>query len=298
VRDFLGAFDEAAPPLWQGERCAVPAEGERLQGWAVGCRRLVAWLQERAPQARATIDVDATILACQKQAALPTDDGRTGYQPVVALWAEQDMVLADEFRDGNVPAGTGNRRRSALLTSLRGIGLGPMVEKAVAALPPGVSEIRVRGDSALYEHELLRWLDGRGIGYGISADLGRELVAAIRALPEAAWREAGEEAQATRHWAEIAHVPSDGVATRDRPAPPRYLVLRVSQKQGGLFADGSTVRHFAVVTNLPDPTGGSGLDLIWWQRGKAGTIEHAHRVLKDELAAAALPSGKFAANAA
>ena len=57
--------------------------------------------------------------------------------------------------------------------------------------------------------------------------------------------------QAIRHWAEIAYVPSDGVATRDRPAPPRYLVLRVSQRQGGLFADGSTVRHFAVVTNLP-----------------------------------------------
>lgn len=283
VRDFLEAFDEAAPPLWQGERCAVLAEGERLQGLAAGCRRLVAWLQERAPQARATIDVDATILACQKQAALPTYDGRTGYQPVVALWAEQDMVLADEFRDGNVPAGTGNRR---------------VVEKAVAALPPGVTEIRVRGDSALYEHDLLRWLDGRGIGYGISADLGRELVAAIRALPEAAWREAGEEVQAIRHWAEVAYVPSDGVATRDRPAPPRYLVLRVSQKQGGLFADGSTVRHFAVVTNLPDPAGGSGLDLIRWQRGKAGTIEHAHRVLKDELAAAALPSGRFAANAA
>ena len=112
VRDFLEAFDEAAPPLWQGERCAVLAEGERLQGLAAGCRRLVAWLQERAPQARATIDVDATILACQKQAALPTYDGRTGYQPVVALWAEQDMVLADEFRDGNVPAGTGNRRWS------------------------------------------------------------------------------------------------------------------------------------------------------------------------------------------
>ena len=34
ARDFLGAFDQAAPPLWQGERCHVPGEGERLQGWA------------------------------------------------------------------------------------------------------------------------------------------------------------------------------------------------------------------------------------------------------------------------
>jgi hypothetical protein len=74
ARDFLEAFDEAAPPLWRGERCAVVAEGERLQGLAAGNRR---WLQERSPQAVATIDVDATILKSQKRAALPTYDGRT-----------------------------------------------------------------------------------------------------------------------------------------------------------------------------------------------------------------------------
>jgi hypothetical protein len=57
------------------------------------------------------------------------------YQPVLALWAEQDVIVADEFRDGNVPAGSGNRR---------------MVEKALAALPGGIGKIHLRGDSALY----------------------------------------------------------------------------------------------------------------------------------------------------
>jgi hypothetical protein len=76
------------------------------------------------------------------------------------------------------------------------------------------------------------------------------------------------------------------------------VVVRISKKQGRLFADGGEVRHFAMVTNLPDPDGGSGLDLIRWQRGKAGTVEHAHHVLRGELAAEALPSQKFAAHAA
>ena len=93
-------------------------------------------------------------------------------------------------------------------------------------------------------------------------------------------------------------MPSDGLAAKDRPAPPRYLVSRVRHKQGRLFADGSEVKHFAIVTNRPDPDGGTGLDLIRWHRGKAGTIEHTHHVLTNELAAEALPSQRFGANAA
>src|SRR6202045_1501236 len=51
-------------------------------------------------------------------------------------------------------------------------------------------------------------------------------------------------------------------------------------------------------TNRSDPQAGSGLELIRWHRQKAGTIEHAHDVLMNELAGAALPSQKFGANAA
>jgi hypothetical protein len=133
ARDFLEAFDQAAPPLWQGETCHVQGEGERLQGLTVASRRLVAFLQARKPQATATIDLDATILESHKRSAKATYDGRRGYQPVIALWAEQDVVLADEFRDGNVPAGTGNQR---------------LIERAIAALPPGIGRILVRADSA------------------------------------------------------------------------------------------------------------------------------------------------------
>jgi hypothetical protein len=79
---------------------------------AKASRRLIGFLQERRPQAVATLDVDATILESQKRSALATYDGRTGYQPVVALWAEQDVVLADEFRDGNsLPSGRRSRTR-------------------------------------------------------------------------------------------------------------------------------------------------------------------------------------------
>ena len=87
-------------------------------------------------------------------------------------------------------------------------------------------------------------------------------------------------------------------ATASGERPRRYLAIRIRPRQGELLHDGNRVRHFCIVTNRSDPQSGSGLDLIRWHRGKAGTIEHAHDVLMNELAGAALPSQKFGANAA
>ena len=104
--------------------------------------------------------------------------------------------------------------------------------------------------------------------------------------------------RAIREWAEVKYLPSDGVWKKDAVSPRRYLAIRVRPRQGELLGDGNRVRHFCIVTNRSDPEGGSGLDLIRWHRGKAGTIEHAHDVLMNELAGAALPSQKFGPNAA
>jgi hypothetical protein len=150
ARDFLAQFHAEDLPLLQEGKAGVPAESTPLLGLATANTELVLDLQCRRPVKTATLDVDATVIACDKRAAKRAYDGNRGYQPVLALWAEQDAILADEFRDGNVPAGSGNRR---------------VVEKALAALPGGIDKIYLRGDSALYEHELMRWLDERAIGY-------------------------------------------------------------------------------------------------------------------------------------
>jgi hypothetical protein len=284
ARDFLDQFHADDLPLLQaGPKASVAAESANLAGLGAAARVIVADLQDRRPQRTATLDVDATILHCTKRSAKPTYDGKRGYQPVLALWAEQDVIVADEFRDGNVPAGSGNQR---------------VVERAVAALPEGVERIYVRGDSALYEHDLMTWLDGQGIGYAISADMSPQLAECIRALPADHWKFDHDEDAAIREWAEVNYLPDDGIYRKDAVSPRRYLAIRVRPKQGALFADATAVRHFCIVTNRSDPAAGTGLDLIRWHRGKAGTIEHAHDVLTNELAAAALPSQKFGANAA
>jgi Transposase DDE domain group 1 len=283
ARDFLAQFHAEDLPLLQGGKASVTAETAPLLGLAKANAERVLDLQCRRPVTIATLDVDATVIHCDKRAAKRTDDGDRGYQPVVALWAEPDVIVADEFRDGNVPAGSGNRR---------------VVEKALAALPGGIAKIYLRGDSALYEHELMRWLDSQAIGYAISADMSQQLAECIAALPEDHWKPDQQEADAIREWAEVNYLPSDGIWKKDAVSPRRYLAIRIRPRQGELLRDGTRARHFCIVTNRSDPEGGSGLDLIRWHRQKAGTVEHAHDVLTNELAGAALPSQKFGANAA
>ena len=281
MRDFLETFHVEEPPLWRaGEKAVIPEETASLAGVGAANRHVLAAVQQTMPQRTATLDVDATILEAHKHTATVTYEGTRGYQPVVAVWAEQDLIVHDEFRDGNVPAGCGNVR---------------ILERAIASLPPGITQTFVRGDSALYEQAVLAWCEQptRGIGYAISADMSPQLHAEILRLPATAWQLDHDEPDVIREWAEVPYVPEDGDHRKDRPWVRRYLAVRIRQRQGELFTDGSSVKHFAIVTNRE----GDGLMLIRWHREKAGTVEHVHHVLKNELAAAALPSGKFGANA-
>ena len=97
-----------------------------------------------------------------------------------------------------------------------------------------------------------------------------------------------------REWAEVPYVPGRRCEQRDA-RPCRYLAIRLRPPQGTLFGDGADVGHFAVVTNDWETAGD---ELVVWHRGKQGTIEHAHRLLKDELAAGVYPSAKHGADAA
>jgi hypothetical protein len=276
----LGQVSEKSVPGKAVIRPQTPA----LEGLGRVNAQLLATVQRSHPVATATLDVDASIHPCDKKAALPTYEGGRGYQPVVAYWVEQRLVVADQFRDGNVPAGMGNA---------------DFVRQALAALPPDVHERFVRGDSALYEHRLMRDLDRDGVRFGISADVTPQLHTAIDALPPGAWGELrnrdGSPGEPGRCWAEVPFVPDDPTA-RKGERPYRYLAIKVPPKprQMKLFEPSPQRKYVAVVTNRE----GRGDDLIHWHREKCGTVEHVHDWIKHDVGGRHFPSSAFGANAA
>lgn len=284
-----GKIEEAKRQLPLGQVAYLPGENEPLPGLARVPRELIAELGRRCPEQKiATADQDSTIIESPKRKALPTYQGERGYQPMLAVWAETDRVLADEFRDGNVPP---------MLEPLR------VARAAFAARPATVTEWYYRGDSAGHEHELIDWLreehreggpEGFS-GFASSARMTQALHQAVAAVPEAEWQPYGKpDPEVLRECAEAPFVPTEAYEHKDTE-PLRHVAVRIRKRQGALFADGSAVKHFAVLTNLRDwpPS-----RLLEWHRQKAGTIEAVHDVLKNELAAGVLPCGRFGANAA
>ena len=295
ARQFLYQFHteekmEEAKQRREPEQIAfIPEENDALAGLGEVNRELVKELGRRCPDQRmATVDLDATIIESHKQQALRTYEGERGYQPMLAVWAEMDVILADEFRDGNVPAMMAPR---------------PVAQRAFAALPAGIESYYFRGDSACHESDLVAWLrdDERAggpkgfIGFAISARMSQALQAAILKIPEEKWEAYGKEhPNEIRECAEVDFVPGEKSEHKDSK-PLRYVAIRIRKRQEELFADGSKVKHFAIVSNIGEWKPGR---LIEWHREKAGTIEGIHDVVKNELAGGVMPSKYFGANAA
>ena len=259
----------------------VPEETDLLKGLVRVNREIIAAGQRKEVQKRATLDIDATIEESHKEEAKATYEGVRGYQPTMVEWVEQELIVSDEFRDGNVPAQKDLVR---------------VLEAAVSNLPEGVEEILVRSDSAAYNHEVMGYCREHGYKFAISADMTQELLSEIRKLPERAWNHWKDEGDAVKQWAEVPYVPAWPYEGRDAE-PDRYVAIRIVKKQGTLFADGTDRRHFAVVTSRREEEI-SGQALLEWHREKAGTIEQVNDVMKNELAAGVLPCGRFGANAA
>jgi hypothetical protein len=268
-----------------GREAYIVEESAALRGLARVNRVLVHRVSAQGKSRRATLDHDATLQESHKREALAHYQGGRGYQPVVVVWMEQDLIVADEYRDGNVPAGMENL---------------PVIQRAFAALPSTVEEFYFRADSAAYDEAVLKWLaaaqrtsgPGGRIGFTISADMTTQLRAVCEAVPEGDWVLLEERAHETVMWSDVEFTPGDWSKAAE---PLRYVALRMRKKQGWMFEGGYETKYLAVVSNRWEM---SGADLIRWHWEKAGTIELVHDVTKNELGAAVPPCGRFGANAA
>jgi hypothetical protein len=301
---YLSAFHDGEQEKKRVEgKAFIPVSNEHLRGLAKVNQEMTAFMQKRAPQKTATLDQDAVLVETAKQDALYSYKGFKSYQPFNTWWSEQQIMLHTEFRDGNVPAGHEQLR---------------VFKECLAILPEGVEKVRLRSDTAGYQHALLKYCTqgkdqrfGR-IEFAVGADVTPEFKKAVlREVDQKDWRpiyEAydGNRFKTNQEWAEVCFVPNAIGHHRDSQVY-RYIAIR--EPMGSMDLPGMPQQEFpfqtlqmdlqhyklfGLVTNMD----WDGEALIHWHRERCGKSEEAHSVMKGDFAGGKLPSGDFGENAA
>jgi len=304
---YLAEFhDRDQEGLRESGRAFIPLPNEALRGLRLVNKDLAGFVQSNRVERTATLDMDATLVETEKANALRCYEGYLAYQPINTWWAEQGLVVHTEFRDGNVPAGFEQRR---------------VLEEALKSVPKGVTKVRMRSDTAGYQHDLLRYCDeeknkwcGR-IEFTVGCDVSVEFKKAVLDIAEEDWvvlkkrDRSGELIETSRQWTEVCFVPN--AIGRSKKGPEyRYLAIRermqdqlmlpgMEEDEKGLpfqsmRKDGVRYKVFGIVTNM----NWDGQDLIEWHYKRCGRSEQAHSEMKEDLAGGTMPSGDFGENAA
>ena len=302
---YLSMFhDKTRDECREAGKAFIPAANGHLRGLSDVNKDLISFVQRNNRQSTATLDMDATLVETGKAEALYCYKGFKSYQPLNTWWSEQELVLHTEFRDGNVPAGYNHLR---------------VFKEALGCLPEGVNKVRVRSDTAGYQHNFLKYCDmGRNkrfgrIEFAVGCDVTPEFKKAVSEVPELEWtplmREVnGEKIKTGREWAEVCFVPS-AIGHSKKGPEYRYIATREAMAEQlvipgtmgdreypfpTLSMESKKYKVFGIATNMD----WAGQELIPWVYKRCGKSEEAHSIMKEDLAGGKLPTDDFGSNAA
>jgi hypothetical protein len=306
-RYLLNYHDEEEEEKRSAQTAFIPETNHHLAELERVHTDLIAAIQARSPSSKATLDQDATLVESDKREALYSYKGFKSYQPLNVYWAEQDLLVRSEFRDGNVPANYNLLR---------------VFQESLERLPEGVDSVYYRGDSASFVQELLRYCaEGKNERFGtvhftISTRTSAAFRNKVRRVKDEDWKTVycklpdGRLKRTKQQYAEVGYVPH-WASHQDAPTY-RFLAIREFQSpQLALselendqlklpfptmnFKGLGCYKVTGIVSNrLEMPAN----DLILWHRERCGKSEEVHVVQKDDLAGGKMPSGYFGVNAA
>ena len=302
---YLSQFHNAEQEkLREKGKAFIPEANGHLKALTLVNGDLIGFEPKQKTEEIVTLEMDATLSESFKKNALYSYKGWQAYQPLNTYWYERGLLLHTEFRDGNVPAGYEQLR---------------VLKEALECLPAWVRKVRLRSDTAGYQHDLLRYCDeednkrfGR-IEFAIGCDVTQDFRKAVAEIPEGDWhmlyrKVKGEMKETGRQWAEVCFVPNKIVHSKNGPQY-RYLATREELKQTELpgmeKSDNAYLfpvmrikarryKVFGIVTNMDC----AGEELIPWLNQRCGKSEEAHAAMKNDLAGGRFPSGDFGENAA
>jgi hypothetical protein len=240
--------------------------GRGLSSLGKANQHMVAEILKRDKRIEYTLDTDATVIESEKEEAKWTYKKEKGYQPLLGFLFELGLVLGDEFRDGNIPAGTGAVE---------------FLEACHRMMPKGKRIAYFRSDSAAYQTRVIDRCFQYEVLFTITADQDRAVKEAIKTIREEEW----EPHEKDREIAETVHTMNNSKEAF------RLIVQRWPKLQGELFDPDSYCYH-AIATNREEPP-----KEVVFHHNQRGQAENYIKELVNGFGMEWMPCGETYANA-
>lgn len=310
MRNYAACFHEAKnDELRQQGQALIPIKNSCLCGFEEVHRYLFEAAYRYAPCQEITLDQDATFIETNINQALYNYKKQRSLQALNMYCHEFDMMVATEYRDGNVNPGQGQLEQ---------------LKNFLAFLPEGIKKVRFRSDSAGYQIGLMKFCaegEETGVGvidFAISCPVYDSFLEAVKAVRKEDWQDLKDGQQC----AEVIYAPNS-LSTSKKGPTYRFIAIREhigkeEEKSRQLLLPGmieqweeenenvkklhltdmygNVYKVFGVVTNI-DVEEMSAEEVILWHRGRCGKSEEVHHILKEELGGGHVISGKLGANA-
>ena len=241
-------------------------DGRGLSALGKVSQHVVGEVLRRDNRSEYTLDTDASIIEAEKAEAQWTYKKEKGYQPLLGFLFELGLILGDEFRDGNVPAGA------------RAV---EFLEFCLRLMPKGKRIAYYRSDSAAYQAGVINCCFEHKMLFTITADQDKAVKEAIRTIKKEEWQPYEKD----REIAETVHTMND---TKEAL---RLIVQRWPKLQGDFF-DPDPYFYHVIATNREEPP--AKVVSIHNQRGQ---VENFIKELKDGFGMNWMPCGETYANA-
>jgi hypothetical protein len=266
LRELLGMKEVPASSTVGDWLRRVGEDTRGLPGLARVEKHEVGEVLKRDARTEYTLDVDATVIEADKEEAAWTYKKERGYQPLLGFLFELGLIVADEFRDGNVPAQAGAVE---------------FLERCQHMMPKGKRLAYYRADSASYQAGVMNRCFADGVLFTITADQDSAVREAMRNIGKEEW----QPYERDREIAETVHT-MHGTKEAFRLVVQRWPKLQAE------FFDRDPYCYHVIATNREEPAWE--IVALHNQRGQA---ENFIKELKEGFGMGWMPCGQTHANA-
>jgi len=214
-----------------------------------------------------SLNIDVAGIETEKESAEMTLMGFRGYMPLLGLLSENGLIVADEFRQGNIDLATGNLA---------------FLKKCIKQMPKGKKIKYLRAGSNACQGEVINYCDDKGIGFTIGVALDKKVLYAIDGLRRKDWKPF-----------QNGHIARTFYRRKNKKKPVRLIIIRKPYQKNLFGEEEASLKYKTITSNRIE----SAKNITKWYNQQGEYIENRIEALKKDFGMERMPCGQFEANA-